>query len=820
MRALNAPTRLLAGTLLGAAAIVLACGCLARPAAAFNGYSTPTFFGAAGSGDGQFKEPAGVAVNDASKEVYVYDSGNLRVERFDSTGAKFEGQFNGSGAPTGQFAAPATISEHAAHGTLFNLAIDNDASSPSFGDVYVVDPGHNVIDKLSATGVYLSQLTGFSATVFGVAVDSSGDVWVAEEGKEEPAPVGNIGPVQRFDNALVNNRLPELASPEALRSPGIAVDTEQNLFLLRGEPNVIKFDKEGATLVGQLSTCNCGTGLGLDTSSNDLFLDGRNSIFRYLPSAGATEPPAETIGGLTASYGVAVNSATHLLYATQREANTVAIFNFGLLPDVTTGTANEIRRTTAKLEGEVNPDGQEVTSCTFEYGPTEAYGQSVPCSALPGSGSSPVTVSAEATGLAAASTEHFRLIAGNATGAHAGEDQTLETPPAVEGLLAEGAAALTGTSATLQGSFEPNGFDTHYRFEYRSIGEPASFTPLQDGGSASEDEHVSAEVTGLTPNALYVFQIIAENQFGQSIGGPGIFKTPVLAPLVPGTPSASFIASQSADLNGTLNPENTTTHYHFEYGACPTLAGCASVQSTPDETSAVYGQFGATQEIRGLAAATTYAYHLVADNEFEEEPGVFAGGKATGIEGHFTTLAAVAPHAETGPPSQISSTTALITATVDSEGLPTAYSFELGIYNGSETQYGTIYTNSASPTAGPTEESIPLSGLQPGTTYAYRIAVSSGYILNSTHTLQGATQTFTTAGLPAALTAPTVMAQLPIPAIAFPGEPARHDVTPRKLTRAQLLTNALRACTRQPKHRRAACRRLAEKRYGARQRKR
>lgn len=61
--------------------------------------------------------------------------------------------------PTGQFSSPDGI------------AIDNnDPSSPSVGDVYVVDPGHNVIDKFSATGAYLSQLAETPAGKFvGVA---------------------------------------------------------------------------------------------------------------------------------------------------------------------------------------------------------------------------------------------------------------------------------------------------------------------------------------------------------------------------------------------------------------------------------------------------------------------------------------------------------------------------------------------------------------------------------------------------------------------------------------------------------------------------
>ena len=286
---------------------------------AFMGYAPAGSFG----GGGQFKEPAGVAVNDTSKEVYVYDSGNLRVERFSANGAKFEGQFNGSASPTGQFAAPGSVSEHAAHGTLFNLAVDNDPSSLSKGDVYVVDPGHNVIDKFSAVGVYLSQLAGFKAPVFGVAVDTAGNVWVAEEGSE----VGeNHGPVQEFDDGVVNKHVTEL-DPEALRSPGITVDSEQNLYLFRGEPNIIKVNKEGATLFGEgLTSCGCGKALAFDTTAGKLFFDEGSAIAVYPGSAEPGTPPIETLTGLSSSYGVAVNDTSHALYASQREADTVALF--------------------------------------------------------------------------------------------------------------------------------------------------------------------------------------------------------------------------------------------------------------------------------------------------------------------------------------------------------------------------------------------------------------------------------------------------------------------------------------------------------------
>jgi hypothetical protein len=74
-------------------------------------------------------------------------------------------------------------------------------------------------------------------------------------------------------------------------------------------------------------------------------------------------------------------------------------------------------QTTATLSARVNPDGQTVTECKFEYGTSTGYGSSAPCATLPGSGSSPVAVSASiAAGLVANTEYHFRFTATNAAG--------------------------------------------------------------------------------------------------------------------------------------------------------------------------------------------------------------------------------------------------------------------------------------------------------------------------------------------------------------------------------------------------------------------
>jgi hypothetical protein len=79
------------------------------------------------------------------------------------------------------------------------------------------------------------------------------------------------------------------------------------------------------------------------------------------------------------------------------------------------------------LNATVNPNGAAVSACTFEYGPTSSYGQSAPCSTLPGSGTSPVAVSATIAGLAAKSKYYVRIAATNPYGAGIGKGKALKT---------------------------------------------------------------------------------------------------------------------------------------------------------------------------------------------------------------------------------------------------------------------------------------------------------------------------------------------------------------------------------------------------------
>jgi hypothetical protein len=97
-------------------------------------------------------------------------------------------------------------------------------------------------------------------------------------------------------------------------------------------------------------------------------------------------------------------------------------------PTVVTGPASAVTQTTATLTATVNPNEAEVSKCEFEYGETIAYGSTVPCTpAKPGSGTSPVEVSAEISGLTANKTYHFRISATNSGGTSKGSDETFKT---------------------------------------------------------------------------------------------------------------------------------------------------------------------------------------------------------------------------------------------------------------------------------------------------------------------------------------------------------------------------------------------------------
>jgi hypothetical protein len=125
--------------------------------------------------------------------------------------------------------------------------------------------------------------------------------------------------------------------------------------------------------------------------------------------------------------GLIANTTYHFRVASKNASGkgNVVEQTFKTLPNppaVVTGEASALTQTTARLTATVNPNGGEVVECKLEYGASAAYGSSAACSPSPGSGTSPVTVSASIGGLSPNTHYHFRISAANAGGTSTGGD--------------------------------------------------------------------------------------------------------------------------------------------------------------------------------------------------------------------------------------------------------------------------------------------------------------------------------------------------------------------------------------------------------------
>jgi hypothetical protein len=125
-------------------------------------------------------------------------------------------------------------------------------------------------------------------------------------------------------------------------------------------------------------------------------------------------------------------------------------------PIVETDVASAITSGSAVLNATVNPDGEEVTDCYFEYGTTAASGSTGPCAPSPGSGAGPVAVTASLSGLEPDTTYHYRIVATSARGTSEGAVREFTTPPLrppiVTALSPKKGTTAGGTLVTVTGS--------------------------------------------------------------------------------------------------------------------------------------------------------------------------------------------------------------------------------------------------------------------------------------------------------------------------------------------------------------------------------
>ena len=208
------------------------------------------------------------------------------------------------------------------------------------------------------------------------------------------------------------------------------------------------------------------------------------------------------------------------------------------VPTVTADPITGLSPTTATLHGSVIPN-RDVTTAYFEWGATTSYG-STTAAQNAGNGMNMVAIAAALTGLIPATTYQYRVVGFNNSGTNYSTNASFFTPsPPVSTTLAAG--GVSGTSATINGSVNPNGDVTTALFQWGATASYGNLTPGQNLGGGATPLPIAQSLAGLSPGTTYHFRVLAYNATGTNYGADTAFATP--SPPVVATQPASGISS-------------------------------------------------------------------------------------------------------------------------------------------------------------------------------------------------------------------------------------------------------------------------------------
>ncbi len=176
------------------------------------------------------------------------------------------------------------------------------------------------------------------------------------------------------------------------------------------------------------------------------------------------------------------------------------------------------------------------------------------------------------------------------------------------------------------------------------------------------------------------------------------------------TEPATGVTQTEATLHGVVNPNETETYYHFEYGT--TTSYGSSTSST--DAGWGYNTVPESATITGFKPNTTYHYRIVASSP---------DGTSYGNDQAFTTPAP--PEVNTDPATEIKENQATLNGYVNPHLADTHYYFQYGTTAG----YGSTVPAPPGNDVGSGNEAIPVSvsdtSLQAGVVYHFRIVATN-----------------------------------------------------------------------------------------------
>jgi hypothetical protein len=698
-------------TLLLACALVLALGG-AQAQAAPKG--VVAIFGSAGTQGAQFNTPRGVAVRESNGHIYVVDSANHRVQRFDAMGfVSAWGRDVINGGATGfEICTVAMTCKQGSTGTPADgpggelnspqgIAIDQ-----SDGSVYVTDQGNLRVQKFDEAGNFLLAFgkdvvtgggTGFEICT--VAASCKQGVSGALGGEFASTFSGHVAVSPVDGNVLVadpgNRRVQEFDSSGAfVRARGF---------------DVIQPGKPGNVPVNERQTVTVRATGGTFTMT---FIDQTTAPIAFDASSGAVQTALEGLDNL--------NPGDVIVTGDAGGPWSVEFAGARADPDVAemAGTSTNLRgrfRTVTVATAAQGAGTFEICTVAADCKIGAAGGSGVGQFAT----SQPTRVAVDSSGFiyTVENTGNFRV-------------QRFHPDAASRGIFAPDHASGT------------NSFTAPSDVAVDLTNDHVFVTKADNSSGVTERQVLELDIAGgLVETHAAGGGLPAVNGMAVDSSSDQIYLTPVapqanrvfvLGDITP--PSATIapttdVTATSATFHGTVNPNggSLTTGYHFEYsddGGFTWTSVPIPDEPVGDDTA----DHPVSEAATDLEPNTDYRVRLVASRPF-------AGGSATSAVDTFKTDPA--PPTVSGVEArEITDTTAVLGGRVDPNHSQTTYHFEYG----TDTSYGnTTPVDSAGSGARSVAVSKAITGLQPNTAYHFRLVAS-----NPAGETEGTDHTFTT----------------------------------------------------------------------------